>query len=100
MLKSISGSGISRDHIVKTRPHPGATTIDMIDYRKLELHNKAGIIILHCGSNDITNDMNIVKEMKKWAKEIEGYNSSTDMVISLLIKQFHCNVTDDIKKIN
>ena len=57
MLKSITGSGISRGHTVNTRPHLGATIEDMIDYIKFELRNKADIIILHCGSNDITNDM-------------------------------------------
>ena len=32
MLKKIIGSGIFMDHTVKTRPHPGTTTVDMIDY--------------------------------------------------------------------
>ena len=27
MLKNITGSGLSKDHTVKIRPHPGATTV-------------------------------------------------------------------------
>ena len=54
MLKNITGSGISRDHTVKILAHPGATTVDMIDYIKPELRHKPDIIILHCGKNDIT----------------------------------------------
>ena len=54
MLKNITGSGSSKDHTIKIRPHPGATTIDMIDYIKPELRHKPDIIILHCGKNDIT----------------------------------------------
>ena len=47
MLKNITGSGLSKDHTVKIRPHPGATTVDMIDYIKPELRHKPNIIILH-----------------------------------------------------
>ena len=63
MLKNITGSGISRDHTVKILAHPGATTVDMIDYIKPELRHKPDIIILHCGTNYITNDVNTVKKM-------------------------------------
>ena len=59
MLKNITGSDISRDHAVKIRRHPETTIVDMIDYIK------PGIIILHCGANDITNDVNTFKKMKK-----------------------------------
>ena len=47
MLKKITGSGLSKDHTIKIRPHPGATTVDMIDYIKPELRHKPDIIILH-----------------------------------------------------
>ena len=55
MLKNITGSGISRDHTVKIRPHPGASTVDMIDYIKPELRHKPDIVILNCATNDTTN---------------------------------------------
>ena len=71
MLKNITGSGLSKDHTVKIRPHPGVTTIDMIDYIKPELRHKPDIVILHCGTNDITNDVNTVKKIKNLVKEIE-----------------------------
>ena len=60
----------------------------MIDYIKPELRNKPDIVILHCGTNDITNDVNTVKKIKKLVKEIEENDGSTDIVISGLIKQF------------
>ena len=50
MLKNITGSGIFRDHTVKIRPHPGAITVDMINYIKPELRHKPDIIILHSGA--------------------------------------------------
>ena len=79
-VKNITGSGLSKDHTVKIRPHPGATTVDMIDYIKPELRNKPDIVILHCGTNDITNDVNTVKKIKKLVKEIEENDGSTDIL--------------------
>ena len=72
----------------------------MIDYIKPELHHKPDIVILHCGTNDITNDVNTVKKIKKLVKEIEENDGSTDIVISGLIKRFDRNAIDDIERIN
>ena len=38
--------GISRDHTVKIKPHPGATSIEMCDYIKPELRHQLDVIIL------------------------------------------------------
>ena len=85
---------------MKIRPHPGATIIDMIDYIKPKLHHKPDIIILHCGANDVTNDVNTVKKGMKLVKEIQENDGSTDIVISRLIKRFDRNAIDDIERID
>ena len=36
MIKSITGTGISKSNTVNMRPHPGATTVDICDYIKPE----------------------------------------------------------------
>ena len=48
MIKNITGTGISRENIIKMRPHPGATTIDICDYIKPELRQKLDVVIVHC----------------------------------------------------
>ena len=58
MIKNITGTGISRDHTVKIRLHSGATNIDMCDYIKPELRHQPDVVILHCGTNDISNEIN------------------------------------------
>ena len=88
MLKNIIGAGLSKDQTVKIRPHLGVPTVDMIDYIKPELRHKPDIVILHCGTNDIRNDVNAIKKIEKLVKEIEENDGSTDIVISGLIKQF------------
>ena len=72
----------------------------MIDYIKPELRHKPDIVILHSGTNDITNDVNTVKKMKKLVKKIEENDGSTDIVISGLIKRFNHNAIDDTERIN
>ena len=72
----------------------------MTDYIKPEPSHKPGIIILYCGTNDITNHVHMVKKMKKLIKEIEENGGSADIVISGLIKQVDRNAIDDIERIN
>ena len=63
MIKNITGAGISRDHTVKIRPHPGATSIDMCDYIKPELRYQSDVIILDCGRNYISNEINTLNKL-------------------------------------
>ena len=63
MIENITGTGISRDHTVKIKPHPGATGIDMFDYIKLKLRHQPDVIISHCGTNDISNEINTLKKL-------------------------------------
>ena len=69
MIKNKTGTGISRENIIKMRPHPGATTIDICDYIKPELREKLDVVIVHCGTIDISNKINTVKKTKKLVKK-------------------------------
>ena len=102
MIKNITGMGISRDHNVKIRSHLGATSIDMWDYIKPKLRHQPDVIILHCGTNDISNEINTLKKLKKLLKEIEGYDThrQPQVVISSLIKRYDQDFNEDIKSIN
>ena len=53
VIKNITCTEISRENIIKMRPHPGATTIDICDYIKPELRQKPEVVIVHCGKNYI-----------------------------------------------
>ena len=57
MIKNITGTGISRENVIKMRPHPGATTIAICDYIKSELRQKPDVVIVHCGTNYIPNNI-------------------------------------------
>ena len=87
---------------MKIRPHPEATSIDMCDYIKPKLRHQPEFVILHCGTNDISNEINTLKKLKKLLKEIEVYDTheKPQVVISSLIKRYAENFNEDIKSIN
>ena len=96
MIKNITGTGMSRSNTVKMRPHSGATTVDICDYIKPD------VIIIHCGTSDVENEINTVKKIKKLVKEIDEYDKQNPpkVVISSLIKRYDQDVNDDIANIN
>ena len=102
IIKNITGTGISRKNTVKMRPHPGATTADICDYIKPELRHKPDVLIIHCGTNNIENEINPVKKIKKLVKEIDEYDKQNPpkVVISSLIKRYDKDFNDDIANIN
>ena len=57
MINNITGTGISRDHTITIRSHPGTTNIDMCDYIKPELRHQPDVIFLRCETNDIPNEI-------------------------------------------
>ena len=65
MIKNITGTGISRENIIKMRPHSGATNINICDYIKPELRQKPDVVIVHCRTTDIPNNINTVEKIEK-----------------------------------
>ena len=102
MIKNVTGTSISRDHTVKIRLHSGATSIDICNYIRPELRHQPDVIILNFGINDISNEINTLKKLKKLLKEIEGYDThkKPQVVISSLIKRYDQDFNEDIKSIN
>ena len=102
MIKNITGTGISSENTVKMRPHPGATTIDICDYIKPKLRQKPDVVVVHCGTNDIPNDINTVKKIKKLVKQIEENNHENilQIVIHSIIKRYDQDYNEQIQSIN
>ena len=84
------------------RPHPGATTIDISDYIKPELRQNPDIVIIHSRTNDLPNNINTVKKIKKLIKEIEEYNQekTPQIAISSIINRYDQDYSGDIENIN
>ena len=50
---------------VKIRKYPGASSIDILDHIKPSLRKVPEQIIIHAGTNDISNNNNYLKNVKK-----------------------------------
>ena len=75
MLNGINEESLSDDRFkVKVKNHSGATTEDICDFIKPEVRKKPDIIIVHAGTNDITNN----------TKSFENYKKITDTIKSKL----------------
>ena len=66
-----------------------------------ELRQKPDVVIVQCGTNDIPNNINTVKKIKKLVKEIEGNNQENipQIVIPSIIKRYDQDY-NEIQSIN
>ena len=67
MIKGLAERGISKNHNVKVRPQPGCTTEDIEDHIKPTIRKNPDAIIIHSGTNDVTNDKPTKKKTKSYS---------------------------------
>ena len=65
MIKYVNGREVSRNNPVKVRSHPGAATDDFIDYVRPTVRKKPNLIIIHTGTNDVQNNVNVLQKIRK-----------------------------------
>ena len=93
MIKHVNGRDISRSHIVKVRPDSGASTHDLLDYVKPTMRKKPKALVIHTGTNEIQQEINKMKMVKKLVKVIREIDSEKETeivslkVLDLLITQ-------------
>ena len=65
IVKHLTGPGISKKNHMKIKANPGATTENIIDYIKPNIRKKPDFLLVHCGTNDLTNGINIMTKIRK-----------------------------------
>ena len=102
IIKHVNGRDISRSHIVKLPPNPGASTHDLLDYVKLALRKKSKGLVIHTGTNDIQQEINTMKMVKKLVKAIKEIDpeKETEIIFSCLIQREDHDFRDQIEEIN
>ena len=68
MIMYVNGRQFSRFHTAKVRPNPGASTHDLMDYVKPAMRKKRKALVVHTGTNDIQQEINTMKMIKKLVK--------------------------------
>ena len=64
---------------VNIKFYPGATTEDITDHLRPAMRKKPDAIIIHTGTNDLTNDVNTMKNVRSLTKIIEEMHGGGDI---------------------
>ena len=72
----------------------------MLDIVKLAARRKPNPIIIHAGTNDITRDINTMKNIRKIVKSIRDCSKNTQVLLSGIINRDDGNYNDKISEIN
>ena len=65
MLNGVDEKGSSKSHNAKTKNHPGATSEDILDEIDDLLKVKPDCLLVHVGTNDLTNNVNLLNSVRK-----------------------------------
>ena len=85
MLTGISGKGLSKKHNVSVTSFSGGTSEKIIQNVEDLLKNKPDDIMIHVGTNDITNRVNLLNSVKKIVKQVSNISPTTTVAFSSII---------------
>ena len=84
ILNGLDGAGLSsKYHRTTVRNFPGSTSSDLLDYVKPLCRKKPHQIILHIGTNDLTNDaISTVENVRNIVDHVTTNSPGTEIVLS------------------
>ena len=102
MVKYMNGREISRSSSVKIRSHLDATTEDLIDYVRPTARKNPKMMVIHSGTNDLTNKVNTLQNIRKVINAIKenDVNDEIEIVLSSAIHPDDQDLEDKINKLN
>ena len=102
MVKHLAGPGISQKNNVKIKTNSGATTEDIVDYIKSSIRNKPVFLLVHSGTNDLTNGINTITKIRKVVAMVGEMNNERKIKLgfSSIIYREDVDKTDEIIAVN
>ena len=82
MLNGLHEKGLSMNHKVKVKNYPGGTSETILDNIDDIVKNKPDCLIIHAGTNDLTNGINLLNQAKKIVKQVKKVSQNTKIVFS------------------
>ena len=79
MLNNISERGISKQHSVKVRNFPGATTEGINEEIDDILQSKLDLVIINAGTNDLEKKINSLNNLRKILKKCTELSPKTKL---------------------
>ena len=103
MIKYLRRDNLSsKNNDVKVDAHPGSTTLDMLDYIKPIVRRKPDVLVIHTGTNDLTNGVNTMKEVRQLVKCVKELDKEEEVKIgfSSVINRSDRNLEKEIVDLN
>ncbi len=87
MLNGIMEDGMQKNHNVRIKRRPGATTLDIMDHVKPVIRKKSDLNIIHTGTNDLTckEEVDTVKTLSSVIEEERRVSSETKIALSGIV---------------
>ena len=87
MLNGIFAEGLQKHNNITIKRHPGATSREIVDHVKPVICKKPDCMIIHAGTNDLTNreGVNIIKNLQMIIEETKQVSPDTTLVISSFV---------------
>ena len=73
---------------MQIRKHPGSTSRDILDHIQPIVRRKPDEIIIHAGTNDLTNEVNLLNNVKKIVKDILTNSATTRITFSSIVSRY------------
>ena len=101
MLNGIHETGLSKNHTVKINNFPGGTSEMVLKNIDETLKSKPDCLIVHVGTNDLTNGINLLNQAKKIVKQVKKASQNTKIVFSSIItRKDRKNIDKKVSEVN
>ena len=85
VLHGVNKKGLSKSHNVKVKNYPGEISKDILNRIDGLLKVKPDCLLVHVGTNDLTNNVNLLNSVKKMIKKVKNSSSNTKLIFSSVI---------------
>ena len=80
MVKFVKSENLSDENpMANIRTNPGCTTEDIADYIKPIIRRKPDVILVHTGTNGLTNSVNTMNKIRKIVKAVEEMDGNNEI---------------------
>ena len=85
ILNGVNEKGLSKSRNVKVKNYPGVASEDILDKIDDLLKVKPDCLLVHVGTNDLTNNVNLLNSVKKMVNKVKNSSPNTKLVFSSVI---------------
>ena len=103
LLNGINENGLKKlsNDDVKLKCHRGATSEDLSDHLKPVIRKTPDVVIIHCGTNDLQNDIDTGENIDRMVRNIKLKSPKTKIAVSkIIVRQDKQNISKKVDELN